>query len=124
MMSDAGLHRNVHPNHYDGEANLVTMEAFSATSKEDYKLSVDCERVWKGRLSFQFRTVTLGKQSIGVWTIPRSEMERLRVNVLADQIEGNPAHSLIEFPANDKSRRRDIARRLAAFANNRAVSGI
>ncbi|WP_416916602.1 MAG: hypothetical protein ACMUJJ_08210 [Roseicyclus sp.] len=124
MTTDAGLHRNIHPNHYDHNSDQVTMEAFSATGGEDYKLSVDCERVWSGKLSFSHRTVTLGKASMGVWTIPRSQVANLKISILADAIEGNPAHSLIEFPTNDKSRRRDIARRLAALANTQALSRI
>ena len=120
MSESFGLHRNVHPNHlYEGQ---VTMEAFSASSGENYQLSVDCEKVWLGRVSYEFRTSSLGRASLGVWTIPREQFARLKLEVRADQIPQNPAHSLIIFPVNDRAKRRDAARRLAAFANESAIS--
>ncbi|MEM9785169.1 MAG: hypothetical protein AAF801_01615 [Pseudomonadota bacterium] len=122
MKDNFGLHRNIHPNHLsDGK---VTMEAFSASSAEDYELSVDCEKIWSGRTSYEHRTVTLEKKSVGVWTIPREEVSKLKCPIKADREDNNPSHSLIVYPKKDRAKRRDTARRLAAFANEGAVSRI
>jgi hypothetical protein len=120
MVEGYGLHRNVHPKHMD--ETTVTMQAFSPTAEEQYELSVDCEKIWWGDESYKFRTLVLGRDSMGVWTISRLEVDRLKFSVKVDVIDGNPAHSVIVFPANDKARRRDAARRLAVFANTGAFS--
>ena len=119
MSTDPGLHRSVHPSHMDGY--IVGNEAFSPTSEENYKLSVDCEKVWSAKQSFLFRTKTLGKKSSGIWTLPREIYVRLALAIEVDIKHDNPAHSLIVFPKSDKARRRDAARRLAALANNTAA---
>lgn len=123
-MDEYGLHRSVHPRFI--QQGMVGMEAFSPSSEENYNLSVDCERIWLGKESYRFRTVTLSKQSAGIWTVPRDFVSKLKLEVRADQQSGNPAHSLIDFPKQkvDKAKRRDAARRLADFANQAAISRI
>lgn len=119
-----GLHRNVHPQHMD--ESDVGMQAFSPTSGEGYQLSVDCEEIWLAKKSFEHRTVALSKQSVGVWTISRTFIKSLDLPVQADIEDDNPSHSLIVFPTakSQKARRRDAARRLAAYANENSLSRI
>jgi hypothetical protein len=115
-----GLHRSIHPNYLHD--NKVGQEAFSPTKEESYKLSVDCEKVWKAKSCYEFRTITLGKSSAGIWTLPRDAYLKLGLNIEVDEQPGNSAHSLVVFPANDRPKRRDIARRLAALANDSSYS--
>lgn len=117
-----GLHRSVHPSHFPDL--IVSHEAFSPKGEDGYRLSVDCEKVFTARQSYEYRTITLARQSAGIWTISREEYTKLGLAVSADQIPGNLAHSLVLFPANDKSKRRDLARRLAFLANERAYSSL
>ena len=120
MPSNHGLHRSVNPNHMDGE--IVGIQAFSPTSNENHKLSVDCEKIWSAKSSYRFRTKTLGKLSNGIWTLPREIFEKLKLTVEVDKRVDNPAHSLVVFPTTDKAKRRDAARRLTASANAAAYS--
>ena len=119
-----GLHRNVHPQHMD--ENYVSMQAFSPTSSEGYRLSVDCEKIWLAKQSYEHRKVTLSKESVGVWTVSRDFLKTLDLPVQADKEDDNPSHSLIVFPAakSQKARRRDAARRLAAHVNESSVARI
>ena len=117
MTFEAGLHRSVHPKQMSGP--VVGMEAFSPTKEENYKLSVDCEKVWTGKQSYEYRTVVLGRMSNGIWTMPRQFLAKLSLPVEVDAKIDNPAHSLVVFPqkSEDRAKRRDAARRLAALAN-------
>jgi hypothetical protein len=124
MTVEFGLHRNVHPTFVEKNSGRVGSEAFSPKHEEDYKLSVDCKKIWLARQSFEFRTGVLQRVSFGVWTIPRSEVSRIGLPVLVDVVENNNAHSLIDMSQVDKSARRDAARRLAAYANDGALSFI
>ena len=121
----SSLHRNVNPNHADDDF-VVTMQAFSPQSKEDYKLSLDSEAVWSAKESFNYRTRILGRNSLGVWTLDIEEFLKLELQVVADPVlppdPPNPSHSLVDFAHKDKAAKRDAARRLAAAANERAIS--
>lgn len=117
-----GLHRSVNPRFF--RELVVSQEAFSPTNEEGYKLSVDCEKVWKARSSYEFRTKTLGKLSAGIWTLSREEYSKVGLSVVVDHQPGNHAHSLVIFPVHDRPKRRDLARRLAFLANQQAYSQI
>lgn len=121
------LHRNVNPNHADDDF-VVTMQAFSPQSKEDYKLSLDSETIWNAQESFHYRTKVLERNSLGVWTLDIEEFLKLDLQVEADPVlppePSNPSHSLVDFAHKDKAAKRDAARRLAAAANERALSRI
>ncbi|MCC1482105.1 hypothetical protein [Roseibaca sp. Y0-43] len=118
-MTEFGLHRNVHPQHMDGLT--VGPQAFSPTSEEEYQLSLDCERVWSAKKSYQHRTLKLGRSSTGVWTISRSVFQSLGIPINVDKTEDNPSHSLAVFP-KERAKRRDLSRRLVAAANKGAFS--
>jgi hypothetical protein len=93
------------------------MEAFSPKSEEFYQLSVDSEEIFTGRQSYEFRTGVLGRKSLGVWTVPNSEFISLGISIQVDKVDGNPSHSLAQFPPKDRAKRKDAARRLAVVAN-------
>lgn len=117
-MHNTIFHRSVHPNHF--VRGIVTMEAFSPSSAEDYGLSVNDGRTWSAAQTFHHRVQILGKASVGVWCINRSEISLTGFSIKHDPEKDNPSHTLVQFPKSksERARRRDAARRFAAIANS------
>lgn len=114
------LHRSVGFGQLDGEE--VSMEAFNPTSRDEYRLSVDRNKVWTARCSYEYRTKILERRSAGIWSLDSEVFISMGLECSPNRVDGNDAHSLVNFNVHDKRKRADIARRLAHAASNIACS--
>lgn len=93
------LLRNVHPDYcHDDEIGSV---AFTPTSRDSGRLSVDQEELTTPERSFEVYTKGGVRKSSGVWGVSISDIHESNLKAFPDPIDeigcSNPAHAFIDF---------------------------
>lgn len=119
---DELLYRQVHPSWV--KEGQPTSQAFKPTPKDDHKLSVARSTLTTPAEAFEHHTAGLGLASAGTWAVAVNEVsaEPHSLPVTADPIDepvADPAHALIEFPAEPRKVIETKAKLLLAAARAR-----
>ena len=109
------ISRAVPPDHARG--GVVSRQAFGPTQDEDYKLSVDDPNICHPSETKARRERERGRPIAGIWMVSRVDFRQLDGRDIVDPLPENPAHTLLDYSHLSRGQRRDVARRVAAFAN-------
>jgi hypothetical protein len=113
------LHRQVHPSLL--VAGRPSSGAFSPTTKDEGKLSVDRDSKASARESFE-AFVGAGFNSAGVWSVTAGECGATGLPIEYDPVTEpypNAAHSFVDFRGLSRSQQRSRAQLLARAADER-----
>ena len=120
--SDGLLHRQVPP-HLEREKRPA-WEAFKPKPKDKGRLSVSCGRQLEAREAYARYVARknpkgVNLRSAGVRSVLRSECASIERAVIADPLEDDPAHTIIDFNGLDELGVELAAQRLHSFAEAR-----
>lgn len=116
MNSDTLLLRQIHASWIEG--GEATSQAFTPTSKDDGRLSVDDgDQITPGAA---WGTYTRqGHQSEGVMAVTVAEVHQRSLSVAPAPTPERPEHALIDFTSVSRSRAKRIGKKLSERANER-----
>jgi hypothetical protein len=89
------LLRQVHPSWLEEE--IPSLQAFGPTTKDERMLSVDRGSLRSPEEAFLHHTQELGLKSAGTWAVTVGEVVNAGLSSRGDPIDGDPAHSFVDF---------------------------
>lgn len=116
--SDELLWRQVHPKHIDGDQ--ISKLAFLPSPKDEGELSVNRASIVTAQEAFEYYTVNLGYESVGVQAVSAQEVTSQSLRVIDDsntEQTQSPGHAFVDYRAVEtKNKRARIASQLRDHA--------